>query len=461
MGTAVRYAHSETTALEQPMKRIKRAQEMLRAIAELDGIEREQLDRFRGVFEGLDADQRIVVFRFMSERLEVMRERVLPALHHLLSTGGDDPAAWAAAMQRLRRTASSPRRRALENLIDAPGGLELILGLRAGVLEAQRGGAAGLEHLDEDIADLLDVWCAHGLLALEEIDRSSSFAKIRYLKESELVHPMTNLEEMAHRLGKDRVCFALSHVAMPAEPVVFVEIALSRGLIRSIHEIIDEDGRPAPVRSPDTAVFYSINNTQNGLAGLGLGKILILRVMEALKAKHPTLKVFATLSPIPGLWPRYLRPILKREGRGFALSREEVCDMLSDRGREAVLARSAALGAPVDDLATALVAVLSDASWIDDAALVRHLRKPLLEVAYTHVAREKDARGKPLNPVTGFHLGNGATIAKKNINFAANTSKRGLLDSCGIMANYVYSASASESIGRTVRSLLPWAGRAR
>ena len=443
------------------MRRVKRLQQRLRSIAEADGVDRDTLERFRSDLQGLDVDGRAALFRWMASELEVSRAELLPAVGQLLETPDNDPVAWSSAVQGMRRAAESPRRRALENLIDASGGLELVLDLRAEVLEAQRAGADGLDHLDEDIADLLDAWCAHGLLVLEEIDRSSSFAKIHYLKERELVHPMTDLEEMADRLGRDRVCFALSHVAMPAAPVVFVEVALSRGLVRSIHEIIDVGADRRPVRSPDTAIFYSINNTQNGLAGLGLGKVLIFRVTEALHRSHPTVKVFATLSPIPGLWPRYLRPILEGEERGYVLTRDVVLEKLSDPGKKAVLARSAAGGGDGEDLAAALVAVLSDPTWMEDRGLARHLRKPLVEVAYTHIAEETDSRGKPLNPVAGFHLGNGATIAKKNINFAANTSPRGLLDSCGLMANYVYSTSTFESIGRTVRSLLPWAGRAR
>lgn len=438
------------------MKRVKKLRQMLQSLAASDGVDRERLERFRTAYDDLDSDERIDLYRWMASELEVPRVKVLPAVGRLLETPEEDAVAWSSAVQVLRRAAESPRRLVLENLIDTPGGLELILGLRAEVLEAQRAGVGGLEHLDEDIADLLDVWCSHGLLVLEEIDRSSSFAKIQYLKERELVHPMTDLEEMAHRLGRDRVCFALSHVAMPSEPVVFVEIALSRGLLRSIHDVIGDGGDRRPVKAPDTAVFYSINNTQNGLAGLGLGKLLIFRVIEALRREHPTVKVFATLSPIPGFWPRYLRPILEGEEHGFALTRDAILEMVSDRGREAVLAWSVDHGGDGENLAAALVTVLADPSWIEDRGLVRHLRKPLIETAYSHVAEEKDGRGKPVNPVAGFHLGNGAAIAKKNINFGANTSARGVLDSCGLMANYVYSTNTFESIGRAVRSLLPW-----
>jgi hypothetical protein len=119
------------------------------------------------------------------------------------------------------------------------------------------------------------------------------------------------------------------------------------------------------------------------------------------------------------------------------------------------------LGGDAEDMATVLVEILSQPNWIDDPVFVRHLRKPLVEIAYTYVAEETDARGKPLNPVAGFHLGNGANVSRGNINFAANTSPRGLSESCGLMVNYVYSQRALNPIGRAVRSLLPWGRRGR
>jgi hypothetical protein len=249
---------------------------------------------------------------------------------------------------------------------------------------------------------------------------------------------------------------------MPEEPVVFIEVAMSRGLLRSIHDVIDGRGEaPAPTKSPDTAIFYSINNTQNGLAGLGLGKVLILRVTEALRERHPSLEVFSTLSPIPGFWPRYLRPILEGRGEAFAVDRDLFVSKMPAKAQKAMTNRYRELGGAAQDIAAVLAGVLSRADWIDDPVFVRHLRKPLVEIAYTYIAEETDSRGKPLNPVAGFHLGNGATVSRGNINFAANTSPRGLSESCGLMVNYVYSQKALTPIGRAVRSLLPWGRRGR
>ena len=126
-----------------------------------------------------------------------------------------------------------------------------------------------------------------------------------------------------------------------------------------------------------------------------------------------------------------------------------------------MIKRHRELGGDADDIAAVLAEILSGQDWIDDPVFVRHLRRPLVEIAYTYIAEETNARGKPLNPVAGFHLGNGASVSRGNVNFSANTSPRGLSESCGLMVNYVYSQRALTPIGRAVRSLLPWGRRGR
>lgn len=416
------------------------------------------LERLRARYAELEPQHRLELFGWLSAELEVSRKSLDGAVEGLRGADEKDREQWNDRVRALRRAIASPRQRVFDALINLPGGMKFVLDLRAEVLEAQRQGAAGLDALDEDIAHLLNRWCQHGLLYLEEIDLASPFKTIRFLKEREMVHPMVGLEEMGQRLGRDRMCFALHHVAMPEEPVVFIEVALSRGLLRSIHEVIDtgDDQRP-PIKAPEAAIFYSINNTQNGLAGLGLGKVLILRVTEALRERHPSLRTFATLSPIPGFWPRYLRPILEGRDHGFRLSRSDVESKVPERSQAVIRNRA---GAAEDaDFAAVLLEILSAPRWIDDEAVASSLRKPLVDIASTYIAQEKDARGKPLNPVAGFHLGNGASVAKANVNFGANTSERGLAESCGLMVNYVYSQKALAPIGRAVRSLLPWSRR--
>ena len=438
-------------------KKVRQVVTLARRFSFGDGTDRSLLERFRERYEELASEQRLELFHWLSGQFEVGLDKLEEPMADLRKATENDCVAWNENVRELRKAIASPRQRLLEALINTTGGMEFVLALRAEVIDAQRSGEKGLEALEEDVAHLLNRWCQHGLLFLEEIDLSAPFETIRFLKEREMVHPMVGLEEMGQRLGEDRLCFALYHVAMPKEPVVFIEVALSRGLMGSIHDVINDSGSAREqVSSPDTAIFYSINNTQIGLAGLGLGKVLIMRVTEALRERHPSLKTYATLSPIPGFWPRYLRPILRGRDEKFAMKRADALKVFSVKSRDAIIGRHSELGGEPGDFAEILISVLDRSDWIDDPVFPQHLRKPLGELAFTYIEHEKDPRGRPLNPVAGFHLGNGARVSRNNVNFAANTSERGLGESCGLMVNYVYSQKALAPFGRAVRSLLPW-----
>lgn len=58
---------------------------------------------------------------------------------------------------------------------------------------------------------------------------------------------------------------------------------------------------PASVLRPLSATFYSVSSMQPGLAGIDLGHLLVLRAAAMLRAEFPSLRVLATLSPVPKL----------------------------------------------------------------------------------------------------------------------------------------------------------------
>jgi hypothetical protein len=99
----------------------------------------------------------------------------------------------------------------------------------------------------------------------------------------------------------------------------------------------------------------------------------------------------------------------------------------------------------------ALLEVLSAGEWVKDEELREELHGPLVKIAYHYLANEKNPQGKPLDPVTNFHLGLGATISARNVNFLANPSEKGLNESCGMMVNYVYSSNWLSQIRRSLR----------
>ena len=456
------------TAVEpvEPGKPVGKKLEMLidsfHEISQKADEPKELLQRFQDVYLKTSREERMHFYERLIRKFEVHKTEIADDLQVLLDANEEDSIGWSALLSKLRRKMDSPRLTAFRKFLNFSGGLKFLLDLRADVLAVQRQAAVSLEPLDKDIAHLFNSWFQNGFLFLHEVTVDSPYRQIHYLKDHDMVHPMTSLEEMADRLGEDRRCFALYHVVMPEEPVVFIEAALTKGIARSIHEILQKSEETKEQKVvPDTAIFYSINSTQNGLAGIGLGKVLIFQVVDALKKSHPGIKTFSTLSPIPGFWDRYLRRILSEEEVPFTMKREDLVDLFPEKTKQIVIEAHARTmeGEPESEPAefdTALLETLSNLRWVEDPILSRALSRPLTEAAHFYITQEKNTQGKPLNPVANFHMGNGATVSMKNINFGANQSVKGLEESCGLMVNYVYAETWLHQISRTVGSLLPW-----
>src|SRR4051812_7375247 len=148
---------------------------------------------------------------------------------------------------------------------------------------------------------------------------------------------------------------------MPGEPLIFVEVALVKGLAGSVQGLLDEKAPLLDPREADTAIFYSISNCQDGLAGVSFGNFLIKRVVEELSAEFRNLKTFATLSPIPGL-RGWLDKRLAADQPGL-LSKEESASLTS--------------ATPAPSGEQALAAILAKRGWWRDAGL-RKATEPVL-----------------------------------------------------------------------------------
>ena len=294
-------------------------------------------EKFQAQYNEIPREERPWFFDVLLRGVETRKEDIEEQLRLLLESGTESSVGWSRLLTGLRRKMESPRMRAFRRFLNISGGFHFLLDLRADVLLAQRQTTLELDPLDEELSHLFNSWFQYGFLFIQEITRESSFQQIRFLKDHDMVHPMASLEEMGNRLGEDRRCFALYHRAMPEEPVVFIEAALTRGIARSIHEVIRDESSPErSKRTPDTAIFYSINNTQNGLAGLGLGKVLIFQVVAAIKKDHSAIRTFSSLSPIPGFWSRYLEPILQGKS-SFALNKARLEQFFSDKTSRSLL----------------------------------------------------------------------------------------------------------------------------
>ena len=334
-----------------------------------------------------------------------------------------DDAERATAKVRLRRALEPPRVRLLTQFTTIPDGMKFLVDLRATLLELTRADPH-LAALESDMRGLLASWFDVGFLELQRIDWHSPAVLLERLVGYEAVHEIRSWSDLKNRLDSDRRCYALFHHRMPSEPLIFVEVALVRGLADSVQRLLDKKAPLLDPKDADTAIFYSISNCQRGLAGISFGNFLIKRVVELLGAEFRNLKTFATLSPIPG-FGKWLGAKLA-EGDPALLSEEEATSLRA----------AAPGGVSVNETGPqALDAILKHRSWFRDPALQKAAEPVLTRLAARYLMVE--ARGsRALDPVAHFHLSNGARVER--IIMGADTGGKGVRESATLMVNYLY-----------------------
>ena len=293
---------------------------------------------------------------------------------------------------KLETTAEPPRRELFRRLNMAPGGTAALVEMRRQVLKGLRE-RPQWRAIDADLMHLLRSWFNRGFLRLERIDWHSSAILLEKLIQYEAVHAIEGWRDLRRRLEADRRCFAFFHPQLPEEPIIFIEVALTRGISAQVQPLLDVRSPVAAPQKADSAVFYSITNCQEGLRGISFGNQLIKQVAEELKREFPHLRRFATLSPIPGF-----RAWLERNAEHGVLAK-------------------------IEDPAWHLGEVPEEL----ERQLTRHCAYYLLH------AKQGD---EPLDPVARFHLGNGASLER--LNWMGDTSEQGMARSAGLMVNYVY-----------------------
>ena len=325
------------------------------------------------------------------------------------------------AESRLRLALGSPRIRILKQFNLLPDGVKFLVDLRTDVLRYV-GDAPELDAVDEELYSLLGSWFDVGNLELTRISWASPAVLLEKLIAYEAVHEIRGWGDLRNRLDSDRRCYAFFHPRMPGEPLIFVEIALTRDIAANVQTLLDE---AAPILEPgaaQAAIFYSISNTQAGLRGVSFGGFLIKRVVEQLLVEFPKLKQFATLSPVPG-FRRWLEGEIKARRPGLLAKSDE------DR-----VCRVAITTDPYEAFGD-----LMKRNLIEDPEAAVTLEPILLHLCAHYLAEMKEGEGagaQPVDPVARFHLGNGARLER--INWLSDTSPRGLKQSCGLMVNYLY-----------------------
>ncbi|TRZ55603.1 MAG: Malonyl-CoA decarboxylase [Rhodocyclaceae bacterium] len=308
----------------------------------------------------------------------------------------------------LRTAMRSARIRILTQFNALPQGVKFLVDLRQDLLQFLDQDP-GLAALDRELEARLTAWFDVGFLELTRITWSSPAILLEKLIRYEAVHEIRSWADLKNRLDSDRRCYAFFHPQMPMEPLIFVEVALTNRLADSVQSLLDENAPVFDAKRADTAIFYSISNTQAGLRGISFGNFLLKRVIDDLKRDFPRLKSFATLSPLPQLasW-------VKRNPETLA-------------------------AAGID------LAALQSGDWTKDKQLTRRLRESLQQLAarYLLEAKQQPPAQGPFDAVARFHLGNGARIER--INWLADTSSKGFRQSLGLMVNYVYDPEEIEN----------------
>jgi malonyl-CoA decarboxylase len=236
------------------------------------------------------------------------------------------------------------------------------------------------------------------------------------------VHEIQDWDDLRRRLdARDRRCFAFFHPAIGDEPLIFVEVALHKGLPSRIQPILSGErsgavySKTSDIKNSDTnkdiddpedadtAAFFGISNCQTGLRGISFGNFLIKQVVQELSQELPQLKYFVTLSPVPG-FAQWLRE--QRDDEKLS-----------------------------EPLRTSLKG-LETPGWHQDKACEEQLKATIRPLAARYLVDEKNRHGLPLNPVARFHLGNGAELHR--INWLGDISDKGFKQAAGLMVNYLY-----------------------
>ena len=311
-----------------------------------------------------------------------------------------------ATINTLHEAAEARRQELIRRLNLAPGGTSALVRMREELL-AHLPARPDLQAVEADFTHLFSSWFNRGFLVLRPIDWTTPANILEKIIRYEAVHAINDWVDLRNRLQPpDRRCFAFFHPQLADEPLIFVEVALTTDSPASIVPLLDTHRTPIRAQDATTAVFYSISNTQKGLGGVSFGNFLIKQVVDDLKRELPGLETFVTLSPVPKFadW-------LARERKA------ETSTVLNEDAKEAL------------DL-------LDEPGWHADPIKAETVRKALLPAAAYYFLKAKTSKGRPIDPVARFHLGNGARLER--LNFLGDASPKGLQQAYGFMVNYLY-----------------------
>ena len=339
------------------------------------------------MYKALSRDEQRVFFMMLADKFDP-DPVALEAAWNAYRTEG------RSSLPALTRAIESPRQELFRRINLAAEGTAALVQMRADLLSYQADAEGALDAVEADLAHLLQSWFNRGFLKMQRIDWESPARLLESVIRYEAVHDICDWADLRRRLDpEDRRCFAFFHPAMPTEPLIFVEVGLTQGIPGSIQDILASERTILSADKADTAVFYSISNCQEGLKGISFGHFLIKQVATDLQRDLPGLDCFVTLSPIPGFMK-----------------------WLQGQGDEQL---------PLLEVENWWQTDVPDATkiWLTGRAV-------------DYFTAAKNDRGRPLDPVARFHLGNGARLER--LNWLGDISAHGRRQSAALMVNYRY-----------------------
>ena len=340
--------------------------------------------------------------------------------------GSNDISDRYANIQQFRQALEAPRLQLLTQFNELPEGVKFLVDMRAELL-ALKGTDSAFAALEGDLKRLLISWFDIGFLTLDCITWDSPASLLEKLIAYESVHEIRSWDDLKNRLDSDRRCYAFMHPHMLGEPLIFVEVALTTGLATNVQDLLDETAIVEDLAHTDTAIFYSISNAQQGLAGISFGNFLIKRVVAKLSEEFPHIKNYSTLSPIVS-FRRWLTTQLANNEK----------DLLTSSEKNALALHSEKLG-----VGSSLAKLIEMPDWPKNAQICDLIQPILTRLAAHYLSEEKRSNGRAFDPVAHFHLTNGAQI--KQLNWMGDQSEKGLHQSYGLMVNYLYQLDKIES----------------
>ena len=346
-------------------------------------------------YNSLDQDERIAFFKFLTDSLDIDCDEVIKwAVQYRGNPSTNNFKELVAAAE--------PRRQILlSRLNQAPDATINLIRMRSDLLKLTKQ-YEEFKRTDISFEHILSNWFNRGFLKLQPIDWNSPANILEKIIQYEAVHEIKDIEAVKRRTKPyDRRCYAFFHTVIPDEPLTFVQVAFTRGIPGSIQNILSEEREILTSEQIDTAVFYSISDCQEGLKRVPFGNFLIKQVVDELARELPQLRTFVTLSPMPGF-------------RSWLETNE-------------------ALNSEIPEILMLIKPNMSNENLDQLGAKSKLLRS----LAAKYILDAKRARDQfPMDPVTRFHLRNGASVY--NVHALADISKKGITQSCGVMVNYLY-----------------------